>query len=232
MKKVIGIISLWDSTKDSIWLVPTYATGIEKVGGLPIILPLTNNIENILQMCNMCDGFLFTGGHDVNPKMYNEKLTAQCGEVCNIRDNMEKVIFNYALKQNKSVLGICRGIQLINVLCGGTLYQDLPTQYKSSINHVQKPPYDIPQHSVSILKDTPLFQTIRKSKIYVNSYHHQAVKTLGKGLKVSAISEDNLIEGIYIEDKNFIQAIQWHPEFSINSEDSIKIFKSFVTSCN
>jgi len=232
MKKVIGIVSLWDDIKTSMWLVPTYSIGIEKVGGLPIIMPLSNNIDNILQMCSLCDGFLFTGGHDVNPKMYHQKPIPQCGVTCDIRDDMEKTIFNYAIHENKPILGICRGIQLINVLCGGSLYQDLPTQYKSNINHVQKPPYNIPQHSVSIIEDTPLFKTIQKSKLNVNSYHHQAVKTLGDGLKVSAISEDGLVEGIYMKDKKYIQAIQWHPEFSLEDESSIKIFKSLVTSCN
>ncbi|MBS6444839.1 MAG: gamma-glutamyl-gamma-aminobutyrate hydrolase family protein [Ruminococcus sp.] len=232
MKNIIGIISLWDSKKDSMWLVPTYSTGIEKVNGLPIVLPLTDNVENILQMCDICDGFLFTGGHDVNPNMYHQEPIAQCGEVCNVRDTMEKIIFQYALKEDKSILGICRGIQLINVLCGGTLYQDLSLQHKSSINHVQKPPYSNPQHSVYVQKDTPLYNTLNKSKIDVNSYHHQAIDVLGEDLKVSAISQDGLIEAVYMPNKKFIQGIQWHPEFSIDNPDSIKILDSFVKSCN
>lgn len=231
MKKVIGIISLWDDSKDSMWLVPTYSTGIEKVGGLPIILPLSDNLENVLQMAQICNGFLFTGGHDINPRLYHEEPIKQCGTLCDVRDTMEKTIFEYALKEDKSILGICRGIQLINVLCGGTLYQDLSTQYNSNINHVQKPPYDIPQHRVTILPNTPLFNTLELFEISVNSYHHQAIKDLGDNLQVSAISEDGLVEGIYMPNKRYIQAVQFHPEFDINNQISIKIFESFVESC-
>jgi len=177
----------------------------------------------------MCSGFLFTGGQDVSPELYGEQRLSQCGECSIERDNMEKVLFELALNLDKSVLGICRGIQFINVMLGGTLYQDIPAQMKSNQQHHQQPPYDIPVHKVNIFKQTPLFDILGTEKLCVNSYHHQGIKDLSSRLKAMAAAQDNLIEAVYMPDKNFVWGVQWHPEFSFKSdENSRKIFKAFV----
>ena len=130
------------------------------------------------------------------------------------------------------VLGICRGIQLINALMGGTLYQDLPTEYSSQTEHHQSPPYDVPCHEVRIVEGSPLFLLLGKSTIGVNSYHHQAVKRLAEGLSPMAYSEDGLVEAVQAQGKRFIWAVQWHPEFSyMKDADSRKIFREFVRCC-
>ena len=124
-KPVIGIIPLWDEEKESVWMVPGYLDGIRDAGGIPMILPLVPHMEDMEQLDSMIDGYLFTGGHDVDPHMYGEEPLPVCGTCCHERDILEEKIYGIAKAEDKPVLGICRGIQLINVLQGGTLYQDL-----------------------------------------------------------------------------------------------------------
>ncbi|EDS72173.1 gamma-glutamyl-gamma-aminobutyrate hydrolase family protein [Anaerofustis stercorihominis] len=229
-KPIIGIVPLYDEYKDSYWMLPGYMTCLEESGAVPIMLPLTINDKTIDELVDMCDGFLFSGGHDVNPELYNEKKKPECQNICIKRDEMEKILFNKVITMNKPILGICRGLQLINVLLGGSLYQDLESELK--INHKQKPPYDESFHKVDIIQDTPLYNILNKDKIDVNSCHHQAVKELSSKLKVMAVSEDKVIEGAYMEDKKFVLAVQWHPECNYKKEDtSVKIIKEFINNC-
>ncbi|MFI3330362.1 MAG: gamma-glutamyl-gamma-aminobutyrate hydrolase family protein [Rikenellaceae bacterium] len=231
MKKVVGVIPLWDEKKESVWMLPGYLDVLKLVGILPIILPLNADNDDVIQLCKMCDGFLFTGGHDVNPKLYDEIINDKCGQPCMERDDLEAKIFSYALENDVPVLGICRGIQLINVLCGGTLYQDLPSEFFSdnAVSHQMIAPYDKIQHKVKILNDTPLYAIISSDEIGVNSYHHQAIKELAPTLKAMAISEDGLIEAVYMPEKKFIWAVQWHPELNYKvDENSRKITASFA----
>ena len=133
------------------------------------------------------------------------------------------------MEGNKPILGICRGIQFINAMLGGTLYQDLPTQIVSNVEHHQSPPYDEPIHSVRIIENTPLHLLLEKNVIYVNSYHHQGIKKLSKELRAMAYSSDGIIEAVYAPGKKYVWAVQWHPEF-IFSKDSNnkKLFQSFA----
>jgi len=228
---VIGVIPLWDEKKDSIWMLPGYTRGLEEAGAVPVILNLTVS-ENVLKQsaCSF-DGFLFTGGHDVNPKLYGQEKTGHCEEICDIRDQMEAFIFREAvLNQNKPALGICRGIQLFNVLLGGTLYQDIPSELPSAVKHTKGPPYDVPAHSVRLLPESPLRKLIGKENIEVNSYHHQGINKLAKGLEVMALADDGLTEAVYMPDRSYVWAVQWHPEFSLKDEISKKIFSSFAES--
>ena len=131
------------------------------------------------------------------------------------------------------MLGICRGIQFMNVLGGGTLYQDILKEHPSDIVHHQEPPYDVPAHEVRILQETPLSELLCSEKIEVNSYHHQAIKEMGDGFLSMAISPDGLVEAIYKPDKKFVWAVQWHPELSFRrDENSRRIFERFVESCS
>ena len=229
-KPIIGIVPLFDEYKDSYWMLPGYMLSIEKCGGIPIMLPLTTNKGNIKELTKYCDGFLFSGGHDVNPNLYKEEKSNKCHNICVERDEMETILFEEIIKEDKPLLAICRGIQIINVLLGGSLYQDLQTQ--KGLNHVQKSPYDINFHKVDIIKDTPLYNLLNLNEIGVNSYHHQAIKDLAVNLKPMAVSKDGLIEGVYLEDKKFVWGLQWHPEFNYEKEEtSIKIIKEFINKC-
>ncbi len=225
---IIGVMPLWDDDKESMWMLPGYFEGIRQEGGIPIMLPLSSDVQEIDQLMTMCDGILFTGGHDVSPSLYGE-TPLSCVSCCDVRDKMEMIVLKKVIADNKPALGICRGIQFINAALGGTLYQDLPTQFSSETEHHQTPPYDIPVHAVEIIRDTPLHQCLKKDNMRVNSYHHQAVKKTAPVLKPMAIAEDGLVEGLYMPDHRFLWAIQWHPEFSYaNDDNSKRIFGAFV----
>ena len=178
MKPIIGVIPLWDDEKESIWMLPGYMDVLENNNAIPMILPLSTCKENLDKCFELVDGILFTGGHDINPKLYNQKKKDTCGLQCDRRDEMEKYLFEKSIKNNKPILGICRGIQLFNSLLGGTLYQDLKTEYKSNINHTMEKPYNRGVHNVNVLENTILHKIVGVNKLYVNSYHHQAIKDL------------------------------------------------------
>ena len=229
-KLVIGVMPLWDDEKDSMWMLPGYFEGIIQAGGTPIMFPMLTDEQELRHLVDISDGILFTGGHDVSPELYGEEPIEGVSS-CKMRDDMEKIVLRMVIETDKPVLGICRGIQCINAALGGTLYQDLPTQFNSEIEHHQQPPYDVPVHSVNILKDSPLYSCLNTEKIQVNSYHHQAVKDVAPGLKVMATAEDGLVEGLYMPDHRLLWAVQWHPEFSyLKDENSQKIFKAFIDS--
>ena len=229
-KPVIGLMPLYDEDKESYWMLPGYMQGLEKYGAIPLMLPLTDDYEELDYFIETCDGFLFTGGHDIDPSLYYQERKETCGISIFKRDKMEAYIFKKAVFNNKVILGICRGIQMINVMCGGTLYQDLPTEYESAIDHHIHPPYDQIVHGVYL--KGPLHDLLECSYISVNSYHHQAICELGNDLQVMATSEDGLIEGIYLPQCDFVWGIQWHPEFSYqNNEASQKILEAFVKAC-
>ncbi|KFN11233.1 gamma-glutamyl-gamma-aminobutyrate hydrolase family protein [Paenibacillus macerans] len=233
-KPLIGVLPLYDEEKDSYWMLPGYMKGVEEAGGIPFMLPLTTDPETIVAIAETFDGFLFTGGHDVSPEIYGEKVEPVCGARCEERDVMEKLLFNRAIEQDKPAFGICRGLQLFNALLGGTLYQDLPALRLSGvrIGHKQTPPYTIPVHDVHIEKGNVLYEIVQAESLKVNSYHHQGIKKLSGQLMAAAVAEDGLIEAVVMPDKSFVLAVQWHPEFNYNIDDSsFRLFKAFVQAC-
>lgn len=228
-KTIIGVAPLYDSEKDSIWMLPGYMNAIEEAGAVPVILPLSENRDTVLAAARICSGLLFTGGQDVSPSVYGEEVSDKCGETCAARDGEEKILLDYALNEDIPVLGICRGIQFINAFLGGTLWQDLDAFAPSQVEHHMSAPYDRSVHTVSIAEDSPLYELLGRKEIGVNSYHHQAVKKVAECLKISAAAPDGIVEGVYLPGKRFFQAVQWHPEFFYKKdENSRKIFKAFV----
>ncbi len=231
MKPLVGVMPLWDDERKSIWMLPGYMDGIAQAGATPVIFPFSCDREELARLVRMCDGILFTGGQDVSPELYQETSIGNLVSCCRKRDEMETIVLQEALKNDKSVLGICRGIQFINAALGGTLYQDIPTQCPSEIEHHQKPPYHVPVHSVKIAVDSPLYTCLQVGELQVNSYHHQAVKTVSSALKVMAVSPDGIVEAVHKPDQHFVWAVQWHPEFSYQTDDnSRKIFHAFIQS--
>lgn len=226
---LIGVVPLVDYQRDSLWMLPGYLNGIMRAGGVPVMLPLTSEPDVLYRAMDVCSGFLLTGGQDVSPQRYGEKPLPQCGEVSPERDAMETMLLQKALESDKAVLGICRGIQFLNVYCGGTLWQDLPAQCPSDTEHHMSPPYDRTVHRVSIAPDTKLHQILGCMELNVNSYHHQAIKKLGGGLQAAAVSEDGLIEGIVMPAHRFVCAVQWHPEFASPDDAAAqKLFAAFI----
>ena len=175
-----------------------------------------------------CDGLLLPGGGDMDPAFYGQERIPACGEPNLLRDAAEPKLLRAFLAADKPVLGICRGIQLINVLLGGTLYQDLDSEHPSSVEHHMLPPYNRTVHRVT-LEPGILSSLIREWEFGVNSYHHQAICRLAPVLHTEAVSQDGLIEGVSCPDMRFLLAVQWHPEL-IYREDprNFAIVKAFA----
>ena len=233
-RPMIGVIPLYDEKRESLWMLPGYMKGIEEAGGIPVMLPLTSDPEVIISIADTFDGFLFTGGQDVNPAIYGEKTEVFCGKPCDERDCMEEILFKQLINLDKPMFGICRGLQLFNALLGGTLYQDIPyqVQLEKQVAHSQNPPYNKPAHMVHIEKESPLYQILKTDSMMVNSYHHQGIKKLSNQLLCAAKAEDDLIEAIYMPEKRFVLAVQWHPEFIYRADNNnLRLFIEFVKAC-
>lgn len=209
-KPIIGVLPLFDREKDSIWMLPAYLRGVQAAGGIPVILPL-DGLEDCERLADSLDGFLFTGGQDVDPTLYGEETLPVCGELCPARDRLEQALLTRALERRKPVLGICRGLQLINAALGGTLWQDLQAQRPESRNHRMERPYDCAEHQVELFD--PLASLYGTRRLGVNSCHHQGIKTLAPDLRPMAVAEDGLIEAFCDPAQPFLWAVQWHPEF-------------------
>ena len=213
---IIGVTPLWDTERKSVWMLPDYLDGIRAAGGIPVVLPLEMSEKDADRIVETCDGFLFTGGQDVGS--------------CPERDKLEMLLISKALPSDKAILGICRGLQFINVFQGGTLWQDLPSQHPSEIVHRQGKPYGTPTHKVMLSGD--LSKLLGKETLEVNTLHHQAAKELGENLEMMAVAPDGIIEAFQMEGKRFVWAVQWHPEYMFRTDpDSLAIFLCFVKHC-
>ena len=131
-RPLIGLVPLYDEFKDSYWMLPGYMIALEEAGAIPVMMPLTAEEGAVSQLAEQLDGFVLTGGPDVYPAVYGEEKREVCGTLCQQRDQMEKLLLQEALKLDKPVFGICRGLQFLNGYLGGTLYQDLETEYPAS----------------------------------------------------------------------------------------------------
>lgn len=232
-KPVIGVVPLVDYQRESLWMLPGYLDGIREAGGLPVTLPLTSDAAELAQLLAMVDGLLVTGGQDVTPALYGDdgdEAARLTGERSPERDAMEARLVPAAIGADLPTLGICRGIQVINALLGGTLWQDIPTQLPSGLEHHGTPPYSRPVHEVEVLAGTPLAQAIGPGALAVNSYHHQGVRALAPELAPMAIAPDGLVEALWRPASRWLWAVQWHPEFSHETDAASRaIFSAFVS---
>lgn len=209
-----------------------YIESILNVNALPIVIPCDLDKDVIKEYINLCDAFLVPGGEDVDPSLYGEKVEEKCGSFDSDYDNFQIDLIKAIFETKKPVLGICRGIQIINVVLKGTLYQDINTHIETDINHNQTNARFEASHRVDIEKGTELYNLFGES-LEVNSKHHQAIKDLGEGLIVSARSSDGVIEAV--EGKNYpLIAVQFHPENFIRAQDNYMkpLFKYFVEMIN
>ncbi len=199
-----------------------YLSSISNFRAIPI--PLLHDVKLVNTFGNILDGLIITGGDfDINPKLYKEKNNGS-KNFKNKRTSFEGKIYKKFLELNKPILGICGGAQLMNVISGGTLIQDLS---KKLINHEQLNPRNETSHKIIVKKDTKLYKICKKNIFKVNSAHHQAIKKLGKNFSISAKSSDGIIEGIEHQKHKWCIGLQWHPEFLITDND-INIFKNFI----
>ena len=231
MKSKIGVVStlFLDNKINRISVSSDYINAIEKSSGLPIIIPTNSNLENINSYIDLCDGFLFTGGIDINPYFYNKNPHKELGEFNSKLDLFQLSLMENIITSKKPFLAICRGIQILNVACGGNLYQDFSEVPYPTIQHYQKSERYDPIHQININSDSILYNLFGE-KLYVNSFHHQCINQLGNNLKVSALASDNVIEAIELKNYQFGMGVQWHPEMMLIDNDTmLPLFCKLIT---
>lgn len=201
-----------------------FVEGLQEAGASPLILPIGNE-EHARNYIDLIDGLLLTGGHDVDPSRYNTEPHKHLEATFPQRDAFDLALIDAAIKKGIPILGICRGMQILNIYFGGTLYQDLESEYPDNlIQHIQKTTFNFPIHKIQVEKDSHLF-TILGEEASVNSFHHQAVKVVGDGLHVVAKSSDGIIEALESDNPDMdILALQWHPETMLHDNQTSRMF--------
>ena len=210
-----------------------YVKSIIQAGGIPVNIPFGVG-SDADQLLEGVDGLLLTGGVDVHPHFFDEEPHLKIGHIMLERDEVELVLTEAALKKNLPIFGICRGIQLLNVALGGTLYQDINSQYENeAILHQQNARRREASHFIEITKGSLLHEIVGKEKVAVNSFHHQALKKVPDVFEVTAKASDGIIEAIEMKDYPYCVGVQWHPEEMAIADDehSKNLFKSFIDAC-
>jgi putative glutamine amidotransferase len=210
----------------------SYARSLALAGGAPVLIPLDLGEDAWRQIYERIDGLLFPGGADVNPAYYQEVRHPRLGQVDDALDQAELTLARWALDDRMPVLAICRGIQLINVAAGGTLYQDLPSQLPDSLPHAcSAPTYprEYRAHAVEIRPGSHVAEEMGVLATRVNSRHHQAVKDVAPGFEVTARAPDGVIEAIECRDAPHVVGVQWHPEsLAANDPQMLSLFRALV----
>lgn len=233
-KPVIGLTISYEKNEqeDRVFVNHSYLDAIRRFGGIPVIMPTEGEPEELEMILELCDGVLFPGGDDLEPTLYGEEVWNDSVCFNPKRDDTERYVMNLVDGKGLPMLGICRGLQLMNVFYGGTLYQDIPTQLETPINHRMEKPDHRTCHACILEEGSPLHQVIGESTLAVNSHHHQAVKDVASGFKVMGRAEDGIVEAIWNPEKKFCWAVQWHPERIWDLEDSsAKVFQAFIEAC-
>jgi len=210
-----------------------YTRAISQAGGIPLVLPILPSHGAIRELLEKLDGILISGGKfDIHPRFYGEEALRSLGEIKEERTEFEFELISAALDRDYPLLGVCGGAQAINVILGGSLYQDIATQIPNAGEHQQSSLKEHGGHRIKVREGTRLREILGQESLEVNTSHHQAVKKLGKGLIVNATAEDGVIEGIESQNHGFVLGVQWHPEF-LTERDLLqrKILAAFVLAC-
>ncbi|MBQ8814826.1 MAG: gamma-glutamyl-gamma-aminobutyrate hydrolase family protein [Lachnospiraceae bacterium] len=233
-KPIIGLTSSYEKTDkaDYVFSNHSYLNSIRRFGGIPLIIPTEGEDDELEVLVGLCDGILLSGGDDIDPALYGEEALNDTLQLTPVRDAVERKVCDLAVKRELPMFGICRGVQMMNVYFGGSLYQDIPAQIETDIKHRMDPPAHRTCHQCIIEKDTPLYELIGREEIGVNSHHHQAVKSVAPGFTVMGRAEDGIVEAIYDPSRPFVWGVQWHPERIWDIEDSsAKLFEAFIEAC-
>jgi putative glutamine amidotransferase len=209
----------------------TYLRAVQEAGGIPVLLPPHLDERSWKDLWVRLDGLLLTGGGDIDPARFGEAPHAKVYDVSAARDQLEIELTLAALERPAPLLAVCRGIQVLNVALGGTLWQDIPSEPGSSIAHSQTEPRDQPTHPVSVSGETRLAEILGALELRVNSMHHQAIRQPGKGLREVAWAPDGIIEGVELPDaRTLVVGVQWHPEELVMRDPAARnLFRALVT---
>jgi putative glutamine amidotransferase len=230
-KPVIGITTRTDSLESNFYLRHEYSEAVYRLGGTPFHIPLIASEEYLSQVVCIVDGILLPGSDsDIDPLHFNQEPQKKLGNVRPLRDMVDLQLLEMAENLQMPVLGICFGMQALNVHRRGTLIQDIESEISDSIQHQQGEPKARLSHYVYFEQNSFFSSLSGKSKALVNSHHHQAIADLGENLRITARASDQVIEAIEdVRSERFIIGVQWHPELNWQTDDlSEKIFKAFV----
>jgi len=210
-------------------LSDSYIQAILRAGGIPVILPSLMEEEAMKAMVDALDGVLLSGGGDVDSRLYGKRATGRLGTVSPLRDTAELAVAKYVIREtNKPLLGICRGVQVMNVAMGGTLHIDLPEDGKLC-HSLTMYPRDLTSHEVELAAGSRIQKLSGGDRIRVNSFHHEAVETVAEGFKATAWSvPDRVVEAIELPGDRFVVGVQWHPEELTAMEEARGLFRGFV----
>lgn len=233
-KPVIGLTGSYkpDPETPQHFLNQSYFEAIRHFGGIPLLIPVFAQKEELQFLLNQCDGVLLTGGGDMDPALFGEGVLNDTVVIAAERDESEYRVLDHAVRHNLPIFGICRGVQVMNVYFGGTLYQDMPAQIPSDTIHRMEKPFHRTCHKCIVKPDSPLYRLTGVSEFGVNSHHHQAVKDLASGFIAMGYCEDGIIEAICDPSEPFRWGVQWHPERIWDIEvSSAKLFEAFIAAC-
>lgn len=205
-----------------------YIQAVKSVGALPIVLPLIKSKTVIQEYIELCDGFLFCGGGDITPLLFGQEPATNVGKTDITLDLFQIRLMKAVLTADKPVLAICRGMQVLNVACGGTIYQDINLVDFETINHMQN---SISRRDIShkvIFEPESKVHKILGSFAYTNSFHHQSIDRLGKGLTVSGFTGDAIVEAIEMPSHTFVLGVQWHPESMLDCSNMKQLFFALI----
>ena len=228
MNPVIGIV-VCGCDADRQFVSQPYIQAVSAAGAICILLPYTEDTSHFPCYYNLCDGFLFCGGDDISPRLFGEDLLTSRGRTDMHMDCFHLDFMKYALSTSLPILAVCRGMQVLNIALGGSIYQDISLRESVSQNHMQTSENrgDV-CHRVACAKNSLLYN-ICGSFLETNSFHHQCVKTVGKGLSVSAVAADGVVEALEDSSRSFLVGLQWHPECMYPSSPPMReLFSKFV----
>ena len=233
-KPVIGITGAYvkhNAYMEGVYVHQDYHKSVTLCGGLPMILPYVNP-ELAIEMVQLCNGIILSGGEDIDPYFYGQEPQKNLEVTTPERDEVEIALVKYALQSQIPILAICRGIQLLNVALGGTLIQDISSSVNKSLQHFQKVERKRDTHWVRIERDSQLYKIFGEDQVRVNSLHHQAIDCLAPELKVVARASDGIIEAVeHTSAPSFVIGVQWHPESLASSQPLMKeLFYQFIKS--
>ena len=241
MRPVIGITCSLTASGigDSIYtlerniIARDYSRAIEYAGGTPLLIPHVGDIECINQYLGVLDGLVLSGGGDIDPLLFGQEPHQNLGSVDRVRDEMELQLTQQALDQDLPILAICRGIQMLNVAAGGTIYQDIAAEMpQPTLRHSQSGAGWYASHTIDIISESRLFQIFDSPTARVNSFHHQAVREIGEGFIATAKAKDNVIEAIESPTRRFALGVQYHPEMMWEHHPEVlNLFTAFLKAC-